>query len=166
PGVARAPLAFPEGLNEAARGGLERIAEEDPDFDPKAFLEGATAAYRLVLEAFWSGDRDALKDLVSDDILADFSAAIDAREADGLVYENRLVGVDNAEILSAERRGQMAEVTVRFDADLVAATRDRSGDIVAGSEEDATETHDVWTFSRHLASDDPSWLLIETDGAA
>lgn len=163
--AARAPVAIPEDINESARRGLQQIAEADQNFAPAEFLEGATAAYRMVLEAFWSGDREALRDLVSDDIAEDFGAAIDAREADGLTYENRLVGVEKAEIMSAGLRGQMAEVTVRFDADLVAVTRDGDGNVVAGSESDAVQTHDIWTFSRHIGSDDPAWLLIETDSA-
>ena len=162
----RPAITMPHDVNDAARSGLEDIAEADPLFDPAQFLDGAQAAYRMVLEAFWSGDRAALRELVSDDVADDFESAIDARDADGLTYENRLVGIENAEILSAARRGQMAEITVRFDADLVAVTRDAEGNVVAGSESDATQTHDIWTFSRHLSSEDPAWLLIETDSAA
>ena len=60
----------------------------------------------------------------------------------------------------------MAAVTVRFDADIAAVTRDEAGEVVAGSLTDAVPTHDVWTFSRHLRADDPNWVLIETDEAA
>ncbi|MGB3721458.1 MAG: Tim44/TimA family putative adaptor protein [Pacificimonas sp.] len=164
-GLSRPPLVLPEDLNDTARSGLEDIAEADPLFDPAAFVEGASAAYRMVLEAFWSGDKTALKELVSDDIYEDFTAAIDAREGDAMSYDNRLENIADARILGAELRGLMAEITVQFDADLITVTRDEKGDIVAGSETDATETHDVWTFSRHLGSNDPAWLLIETDGA-
>ena len=52
---------------------------------------------------------------------------------------------------------------MRFDADLVAVTRDKDGKVVAGSTSDAVPTHDVWTFSRLVSSNDPNWLLIETD---
>ena len=163
--AAAEPVELPSGISEPARKGLQAIMEEDTEFDPAQFLEGATAAYRMILESFWSGDREALRELVSDDVADDFTAAIDAREEDGLSYDNKLVGIENAEIIAAERRGQMAEVTVRFDADLIAITRSADGTLVAGSESDATETHDVWTFSRHIQSGDPAWLLIETDSA-
>ncbi|MBV7257250.1 Tim44 domain-containing protein [Pacificimonas sp. WHA3] len=165
PAAERPPLTIPDGVNDTARGGLEAIAGEDAYFDPTAFVEGATAAYRMVLESFWNGDKDELKDLVSDDIYDDFAAAIDARADDDNQYENRLVDIENAEILSAGLRGQMAEITVRFDSDLISVTRDADGNVIAGSDSDATQAHDIWTFSRHLSSDDPAWLLIETDGA-
>jgi predicted lipid-binding transport protein (Tim44 family) len=57
----------------------------------------------------------------------------------------------------------MAEITVRFDAEIVSATRDPEGRVIAGDANRSIETHDLWTFSRHLNSTDPSWLLIATD---
>jgi predicted lipid-binding transport protein (Tim44 family) len=44
-------------------------------------------------------------------------------------------------------------------------TRNREGEVVGGSLTDAVPTHDVWTFRRVLGSDDPNWLLIETEEA-
>ena len=57
----------------------------------------------------------------------------------------------------------VAEVTVRFEADIAAVTRDGDGAVVAGSMSDAVQTRDLWTFRRDLSSRDPNWLLIETD---
>ena len=54
-------------------------------------------------------------------------------------------------------------VTVRFEADIAAVTRNKAGDVVAGSLSDAVQTRDLWTFRRDLAARDPNWLLIETD---
>ena len=39
--------------------GVRAILAADPSFDVARFLEGAKAAYRMVLEAFWKGDLDA-----------------------------------------------------------------------------------------------------------
>ncbi len=52
---------------------------------------------------------------------------------------------------------------MRFDADIAAITRDKDGNVIAGSMTDAVATHDVWTFSRDLRSADPNWKLTETD---
>ena len=54
-------------------------------------------------------------------------------------------------------------MTVRFEADIAAVTRDAEGAVVAGSMSDAVQTRDLWTFRRDLSSRDPNWLLIETD---
>jgi predicted lipid-binding transport protein (Tim44 family) len=156
-------LRLPDHMPDAVKAGLSAIAAVDPAFDPDRFVSGAKAAYGMILEAFWKGDAEALKDLVSDDIAAEFADAITARNADGLRLENRLVGVTGADIVGAGLRGAMAEVTVRFDADVVAVTRDAGGAVVAGSTADAVETHDLWTFSRHTGATDPNWLLVATD---
>ena len=60
----------------------------------------------------------------------------------------------------------MAEVTMRFDAEIVSATRDAEGRVIAGDPNRSVETHDIWTFSRHVKSPDPAWLLIATDEEA
>ena len=80
-----------------------------------------------------------------------------------LDLENRLIQIDGATIVGAKMSGTMAEVTVRFDADIVAVTRNGKGDVIAGDPAAAVETHDVWTFSRHTATNDPAWLLVGTD---
>ena len=58
---------------------------------------------------------------------------------------------------------KVARVTVRFDADIAAVTRDKEGNLVAGSLTDAVQTHDEWTFTRAVRSDDRDWKLADTD---
>jgi predicted lipid-binding transport protein (Tim44 family) len=52
---------------------------------------------------------------------------------------------------------------VRFEADIAAVTRNARQEVVAGSLSDAVQTRDLWTFRRDVATNDPNWLLIETD---
>lgn len=150
---------------EAAAGGIRSIISADPGFDVARFLEGAQAAYRMILEAFWKGDQEALSDLVGDDVRASFAEAIADREAAGHKLDNRLVAVERAMIEDARVDGRTASITVRFDADIAAVTRNQEGEVVAGSLSDAIETHDVWTFRRTLGTDNPNWLLVDTDEA-
>ena len=150
---------------EPATPGIRAIVGADPSFDVGRFLEGAQAAYRMILEGFWRGDREALRHLVAGPVLTSFEEAIAAREAAGEQLDNRLVQVERAVIQDARLAGRSAEIDVRFDADIAAVTRDREGRVVAGTLSDAIPTHDVWTFRRDLASRDPNWLLVETDEA-
>ena len=165
--VASAPSATGDSLVEpSANDGIRAIIAADPDFDVSRFLEGAQAAYRMILEAFWKGDEETLGRLTGDDVRDSFVHAIAERQAAGHVLDNRLVTIERAAIEKARVSGQMASVTVRFDADVAAVTRDVDGNVVAGSMTDAVPTHDVWTFSRHVRADDPNWVLVETDEAA
>ncbi|HEV2817662.1 MAG TPA: Tim44/TimA family putative adaptor protein [Allosphingosinicella sp.] len=160
--------AEPTGLayEQGAAAGIRAIIAADPGFDVARFIEGAQAAYRMVLEAFWKGDRAELGHLTGPEVRAAFEASIDEREAEGHVLDNRLVAIERAAIEDARLDGQTAEIEVRFDAFVAAVTRDREGELVAGSLSDAVPTNDIWTFRRNLASKDPNWLLVETDEAA
>jgi len=149
-----------------AEAGVRAIGIADGGFDAAHFLEGARSAYRMILEAYWKGDEEALKHLTDADVYAAFAGAIAARKAAGHVLDNRLVTIENAVIDKASLTGQTASVTVRFDADIAAVTRDTENNVLAGSLDDAVPTHDVWTFSRQVRAENPNWILVETDEAA
>lgn len=165
---AKAPAAEPSGLafEQSAAAGIRSIVAADSSFDVARFLEGAQAAYRMVLEAFWKGDREELGFLAGDQVREAFETAIAEREAAGHKLDNRLVAIERAAIEDARLEGRVAEVDVKFDAFVVAVTRDSEGEVIAGSMSDAIPTHDVWTFRRELGSDNPNWLLVETDEVA
>ena len=149
----------------AAETGLRQLLASDRGFDAGRFMEGAEAAYRMILEAFWAGDRDALRDLCDDDSYDGFVAAIEAREARGEKLENRLIGIDSAKIVAVEVGRKEARITVRYQADISAVTRDTDGKLIAGSMSDAAQTDDLWTFRRAIGSSDPNWLLDEAETA-
>jgi len=151
--------------DSSAEAGMREILSADRNFDVGRFVEGAQAAYAMILEAFWKGDKEELKSLCDDDVYESFVEVIDAREKRGEVLENQLVRIDNARISAAEYRRPVASITVQFDADIAAVVKDKKGKLIGGSLSDAAETHDVWTFSRDLSSADPNWLLDETDEA-
>ena len=143
--------------------GVRAILAADPTFDVARFLEGAKAAYRLVLEAFWKGDLAAVRSHVDDNVYETFSSAVEQRETEKLKLENRLVAIEQALISEAALERGLAIVTVRFEADIAAVTRNDAGEVVAGSLSDAVQTRDLWTFRRDVTTNDPNWLLIETD---
>jgi predicted lipid-binding transport protein (Tim44 family) len=148
-----------------AERGLRDILAVDRRFDPLLFLTGARSAYRMILEAFWKGDKEQLAHLCDRDVYQGFVAAIAAREEAGERLENSLVRVEDATIVDAQVQGTMARITVRFTADIAAVTRNAEGTMIAGSLDDAIEARDLWTFSRDLSAAGPDWLLDETDEA-
>jgi predicted lipid-binding transport protein (Tim44 family) len=147
----------------AVERGLREIAQADRQFDITAFVEGARGAYRMILEAYWRGDKDELAHLCDGDVYEGFSTAIDARAAAGETLDNRLVRIEDMTIIDASFAAPLARVTVRFTADIATVTRDAQALVIAGSLDDAVETRDVWTFSRNVSAATPDWLLDETD---
>ena len=155
-----------EGLiAPGAENGVRALIAADRSFDVPQFVDGAKSAYRMVLEAFWRGDRDELAWLCDDDVRASIESAIAAREAEGHVLDNRLVRIEKAQIVEASVNGGVAQIALWFEADIAAVTRDQDGNVVAGSMTDAVGTNDIWTFTRDIRSADPNWKLSETDEA-
>lgn len=152
------PLAPP-----SVERGLAEIAQVDRRFDAVAFLDGARSAYRMILEAFWKGDKDELRQLCDDDTYESFATAIDARVEAGETLDNRLIRIEETSFTAAGVESGYARITLRFRADIAAVTRNAEGQVVAGSLDDAIEAVDVWTFGRAVNSPDPDWLLEETD---
>ena len=150
-------------LNTGVERGLRDISAADRRFDVHSFLEGARGAYRMVLEAFWRGDKEELEQLCDRDVYEGFAEAIDARVAAGETLDNRLVRINDLTLVAADFQAPTARVSVRFSADIAAVTRNKDGQVIAGSLDDAVESRDVWTFSRNVNSPDPDWLLDEAD---
>jgi predicted lipid-binding transport protein (Tim44 family) len=139
-----APTAQPAPVeHQPASGGLLDIQLADRDFDTPKFLSGAREAYIQIITAFASGDRAALRPLVSPDVYAAFDAGISARAAPPAA----LVKLHDARIVGSALHGRIAEITIAFASEFA------SGNIT-----------DVWTFERNLDSTDPNWTLIATSG--
>ena len=150
-------------VSPAVERGLREISTVDRRFDAFAFVDGARSAYRMILEAYWSGDKAELRNLCDDDVYQGFAEAIDAREAAGETLANRLIRIEDSAIAAASLEGSTARVTIRFRSDIAALTRNAEGTVIAGSLDDAIEAVDIWTFRRNVNSTDPDWLLDETD---
>lgn len=152
-------------FDNSAEAGVRAIIAADRRFDVAQFLAGSKAAYAMILEAYWRGDKEELTQLCDADVLEGFTSAIDARAEAGETIDARVIRVEEARIVAASIEGKMARITVRFLADIASVTRDSEGRVIAGSLDDAIEARDLWTFSRDLTSRDPDWLLDETDEA-
>jgi predicted lipid-binding transport protein (Tim44 family) len=146
--------------------GLKAIADADPGFSPKNFLEGAKAAYEMIVTAFAQGDRATLKNLLEKDVFDGFERAIKDREATGNKVDFTFVGLPKVEITDAELDKRNASITIHFDAEVVQATRDKDGALIEGNADQVQVISDEWTFARNPKSRDPNWKLVATNQLA
>jgi predicted lipid-binding transport protein (Tim44 family) len=144
---------------------LSAIAQQDRSFDPKHFMQGARAAYEMVVTAFAQGDRKTLKQLLSREVYDSFASAIDDRERAGETVDFKFVGISKAEITDAEVLGRAAHITVKFISELITATRNKAGEVVDGDASRIGEVTDIWTFAREIAARDPNWRVVATGAA-
>jgi predicted lipid-binding transport protein (Tim44 family) len=152
--------------NSALERSLLDLARADASFDPEAFVRGAKQAYEMIVTAFAEGNRKMLKDLLSREVYEGFVQAIADREARGEQIDQSFVGIGKAEIVEAEIKAHTAQVTVNFASQLISATRDGSGQVIAGDSQRIRDVTDIWTFARDTRSRDPNWKLIATQAPA
>jgi predicted lipid-binding transport protein (Tim44 family) len=148
--------------DEEVIAGLKEIQAANKNFDAADFLQGASAAFEMIIETFAVGDKSTLRPLLSDDVYDDFTSAIKAREDSGEILENSLVGLKKVEILEAGLDGRIATLTVKFVSEQISVTCDAEGKVIDGDPEHIVQMIDIWTFSRNLRSRDPNWTLVET----
>lgn len=146
--------------------GLLAVARADRSFDPEHFQVGARQAYEMIVTAFAEGNRKTLRGLLSREVFDGFSAALGERESRGELIDQSFVGINKADIVEAELKNGVAHVTVRFVSELISATRDRGGVVIAGDPKRIKEVIDIWTFAREVASRDPNWKLVATQAPA
>jgi predicted lipid-binding transport protein (Tim44 family) len=166
-GHAEAPPAANRPLPDPASPIGQTLAQMraiDRSFDPATFLDGAEKAFRIIVTAFAAGDRGTLRSLLSDDTYHAFEQAIAGREAAGQTQVSTIHGIHSATIESAELRGTVASIAVRFVSDQISLTQDKDGHPVTGTDA-VTEITDVWTFERDLATRDPVWRLVSARSA-
>ena len=144
---------------------LTALMRADPGFDPNQFLDGAKAAYELIVTAFAQGDEAELQQLLGGEVFDGFQRAIREREERGEKVESSLVGIDKADIIEAEVKNRTAYVTVKFVSELISVTRDAEGEVVEGDPKKVREVTDIWTFAREVASRNPNWKLVATETA-
>ncbi len=154
------------GVAPAVMNGMLDILKLDEGFDPDRFITGAKQAYEMIVTAFAEGNRKMLKDLLSREVYDGFVAAIADRESRGEQIDQSFVGINKADIVEAAVKNGIASVTVRFVSQLISATRDRGGAVIAGDPQKIADVTDVWTFTRDISSararQNPNWKLIAT----
>jgi len=166
PGTARPGVAAPDRAAQApdegvALSGLAAVKSRDPGFDAGHFLNGAKAAYQMIVKAFAEGDRATLKNLLAPPVMASFDAAIAQRESEGRTETLEFLHPPRADLDKAEvEPGDLARMTVRFLAEFRSRSKGPEGEAV-----DDRRTAELWTFERNLKSRDPNWMLVHVDAA-
>jgi predicted lipid-binding transport protein (Tim44 family) len=126
-------------------------------------MEGAKAAYEMIVTAFAQGDRQTLKNLLEKDVYDGFERAIAEREGRGEKVDFTFVGLPKVEISHAGLDKRNALIAVQFHAEVVSVTHARDGAVVEGTPDQIKAIADEWTFARNPKSRDPNWKLVATN---
>ena len=135
---------------------------EDGWFDNDDFLRGATNAYETIVTNFENGNKDALKSLLSDDVLNSFSSVIDERNRKNETVEFNFIGIEKSEIVHKDLKKNPMEVTVRFISEMITCIRNSKDEVISGSLNQVQKITDVWTFEKIKDKKSSNWLLTAT----
>jgi len=151
-----------DGTPQAKALAAMKVAE--PGFHVGEFLQGARAAYEMILMAFEQGDMDAVRPFLADDVYEAFAEVIRAREEQGLSVDANFVGIREVTLVDAsfDRDTQTGEITVRFVGELTSVVRNAAGEVVEGDPQAIRRQRDVWSFARQMGTGDPNWQLVAT----
>ena len=135
---------------------------EDGWFDNDDFLRGAANAYETIVTNFENGNKDALKSLLSDDVLNSFSSVIDERNSKNETVEFNFIGIEKSEIVHKDLKKNPMEVTVRFISEMITCIKNGKDEVISGSLNQVQKITDVWTFEKIKDKKSSNWLLTAT----
>jgi len=126
------------------------------------FLNGAKAAYEMIITSFAKGDKNVLKPLLNKEIFQNFSDEIDQRKKNKVKSELTFVGIKSAEIKNFEKKDNIYVFTVDFVSEIISCIKDKDNKVLSGDPEKVKKVFDTWKFSKDMWSNNPNWYLLET----
>lgn len=156
------PVTSDVAVAEGPPAGLAAVKARDPGFEPQVFLSTARNAYRTIVTAYAAGDREALKTLLTPDVMAAFEAGMAEREAAGRQESVDMPHPPRSDVEDVEVDGDRVRIAVRFLGELMQTARDS-----AEAEPRVFErrTAELWTFERDLSDREGAWRLAGVDAA-
>ena len=137
-------------------------SREDGWFDKDDFLKGASNAYETIVTNFENGNKEALKPLLSSDVMNSFSSVIDERNSKSETVEFNFIGIEKSEIVHKDLKKNPMEVSVRFISEMITCIKNSKDEVISGSLNQVQKITDVWTFEKNQKSKGSNWLLAAT----
>lgn len=159
------PIPIRPDVQAAANDGhgMDALRRAEPSFSEAQFLDGARAAFGIILSAYAESDIAQLKRLLSYDLLQSFTQSIQQRTSDGEALSITIEDISHVSILNAQVFDNIASVTVDFHSTQTRMITDEGGNVIEDDGTGKLELVDIWTFERDLTLSDPNWKLAETE---
>ena len=144
---------------------LMSIKRVDPDFKLADFLNGARAAYEMILMGFERGEIDDVRAFLSEEVAQTFDEVVQQRHERGIRVEAEFAGIREMKLqaVTFDKSNNIADLTVLFVGELMSVAKNKDGDVIEGDAKQVKRQKDVWTFSKDMSLNDPNWQLVATD---
>ena len=139
--------------------------ENKSNFDDEAkkdFIKGAKIAYETIIIDFAAGNLKNIKSLLDKKVFDQFNEAHRERKNNDFISNTTFIGINSASIKEYQQINNMLEVTVDFVSEIISFVKDKENKILSGDPEKVKKVFDTWKFSKDSRSNNPNWLLINT----
>ncbi len=157
------PKLGDEYVDPRLREAVAQMKTFDSHFRLDDFLEGAKAAFRMIVEAYAKGDLKTLKALLNLELYRDFEEAIRDRESRHETLETKIISIDLPIPINATVHQKKAQIRVKITSEQQHIRRNEAGKVIEGDPKQTEQITDLWTFEKDLNSSDPNWTLIKIE---
>ena len=133
----------------------------DPQFNKKIFVENAKNAYKIILDSYANGDTHTLSELLNIDMMRKFAYNISNREDNNQKHTLTVNAIAKSEIEDISVEDDVAKIKINFVSEIINFVTNDKNKLISGHKSKVIKADQVWTFTRHLRSDDPTWTLTE-----
>ena len=168
-GILGKKTGFEEDINSSfaheappAKPSVNLNAQTFDENAKKDFVKGAKIAYETIITNFAKGKIKDIKSLLDKSVYQQFEEAIKDRDSKKFSSETTFIGINSAEIKEHIQNKNMLEVTVEFVSEIISCVKDKNNKVVSGDPEKIKKVLDTWKFSKDSNSNNPNWLLIDT----
>ncbi len=141
---------------------INKIIKAYPDFNAENFANGATQCFKNTIENFASGNKQALKELLTPSTYKVFAKVVDDRIKNNQSATDKVVGFISVKIVGANVTAKNIEIEVEFVTDQINVVYDSQNRVINGHPQDIVRITDNWVFSRAKNSEELQWYVKET----
>ncbi len=148
-------------LNPELQSAIKTIRQLDKSFELDVFIEGAKKAFYMIIDALTNGDKETLKQLLSENVYNKFCLEIDNRNQSGNIVSRKVIEIISIDLVDTNINGKLVQLSLAIASKQNYILKDKFGSILNGSPDAVTEHSDKWTFIKHFASGN-IWKLNKT----
>jgi len=131
----------------------------DPNFSKESFVKYAEEQFKKIFNAYSRGDNHELSKMINIDILKKFAYSMSMIEENKCTHNLQIIKSEPPQIESINIVGNIAEIKVKFIAELICSIANSKGQILAGHDSKVERLNQIWTFSRELKFEDSPWIV-------
>ena len=147
---------------------LENMSEQDkllmqiPNFNKNGFINSACKVFEMVLQAFYSGKMESVRNLLNKKVYDSFNDVINYRQDNNITSEVDFICFEKSEIKDVKILKNSVKIIMEFVSRQVNILRNAKGEVIEGDENFIQQITDTWTFERMLNAKTNNWTLVST----